>query len=210
MKPLYQPPNGFIFCVTGGIACGKSEACRVWERAGVAILDTDQLGHDILLPGAAAYDDVVAAFGLGILGDHQHINRKALAAIVFSDPVALERLNALTHPHIRERWRTWRDTQRESRHVAAVMIPLLFERGLQDEGWDAVVAVVADKALVMERLSKRGLDAEQAARRIQSQWPNEEKARRADFVITNNGTLEALESQCLQCLEKMRTPGARS
>ena len=180
--------------LTGGIACGKSEAARRLAEEGVPVLETDEVAHEEMRPGGAAYDDVLAAFGPDILAGDGTIDRRALGRRVFADPAALRRLNELVHPCVRERWESWRKALRSENRAGVVVIPLLYEAGAT-EGWDAVICVAAPPEAVMERLARRGLSGEEARRRVEAQWPVEEKMRRADVVIWNDGTLEQLRAR---------------
>src|SRR5467141_2314636 len=87
--------------LTGGIACGKSHVLRRLAERGVPTLDLDSVAHELMEPGAAAYDEVVAAFGRAILETDGRIDRKVLGARVFADAVAREQLNAIVHPKVR-------------------------------------------------------------------------------------------------------------
>ncbi len=178
--------------LTGGIGCGKSEVARILLRDGIAVLDTDEVAHQLMTPGERTYDDVVEAFGKGVLASNGTIDRKILGSRVFQDPLERELLNRLVHPAVRERWQSWLGTRRAENECAVVVIPLLFETGATRE-WTAIVCVSARESLARERLKQRGLSREQIDRRIAAQMPLDEKVACADHVIENNGTLEELE-----------------
>src|SRR2546427_3185758 len=88
--------------LTGGIACGKSYVLRRLAAAGLATLDLDEVAHEVMAPGGAAHADVVREFGSGILAADGKVDRKRLGDVVFADPSARARLNALVHPRVRE------------------------------------------------------------------------------------------------------------
>jgi dephospho-CoA kinase len=173
---------------------------RILEEAGVAVLDADRVAHVVMSPDGPAYPGVVEAFGSGILGPDGVIDRKKLAAVVFADPVRLERLNQLVHPLVRAECREWVRRQRADNRVAAVMIPLLFERGL-DRDWPVIVAVGAPEALVRQRLEVRGVPPEEIGPRLAAQAPVEEKMRRATHAIWNAGSRDELEQRTLAVLQ---------
>ena len=177
--------NRHVLGITGGIACGKSEVGRILERRGFAVCDADRLAHAAIAPGGEAQAAVARRFGSGILGADGAVDRSALARRVFGDPRALADLNAIVHP--------------------AALVPLLFEAGWTD-GWTAVICVAADPARVRERLARRGWTEEESRRRIAAQWPLEEKMRRADHVIRNDGTLAELESAVAELLKRIGDP----
>jgi len=175
--------------VTGGIACGKSSAAEVLEAAGFAILDTDTLAHSLMRKGEEAYREVVEYFGTAILDKHEQIDRKKLGNIVFSDDEKRQKLNQLVHPKVRQAWKTWQAEKKKSNIPSAVLIPLLFEAGLE-EGWDEIICIAADPETMLERLKARGFTEKESADRIMAQMPIEEKARRATKTIYNNNTKE--------------------
>lgn len=198
----HQP---IILALTGGIACGKSEAGRILEEQGFAVLDTDLLAHQLMKAGTPLFQNVVERFGIQVVGGDGELDRKVLGKIVFEDPAARADLNRLTHPAVIEAAEGWKAEQTGD---AAVMVPLLFEVGWVD-GWDAVVCVSADEETVLRRLEKRGLNSADAMRRIAAQMLVSEKEKRSDFTVKNSGTLNALREEVLrmlECIRKQRKP----
>ena len=182
--------------MTGGIACGKSTAAACLAEEGVAVLETDEVAHDVMRPDGPAYDDVVAAFGKEIVAADGTIDRRILGKLVFERPDALRHLNALVHPSVREHWESWRTARRSENRSGVIVIPLLFETGAT-AGWDAVLCVAAPEDEMLRRLERRGLTETEARQRLAAQWPVAEKMRRADAVIWNDGTLEELKARTL-------------
>jgi dephospho-CoA kinase len=178
--------------VTGNIGSGKSAAARLLAQHGAAVIDADALAR------AATADPqvlqrIAAELGAGLVSDGV-LDRAATAALVFSDPAALERLNAIIHPWVRqESARLTRElTGSGAAPVIVHDIPLLFENGLE-QGLDAVLVVTAPLELRAARVAARsGLSAAEVRERDAAQWPLERKAQLADFVIDNSGDEEAL------------------
>jgi dephospho-CoA kinase len=193
----HQP---IILALTGGIACGKSEAGRILEKQGFAVLDTDLLAHELMRSGTPLFQQIVERFGNSVVGVDGELDRAVLGRIVFEHPEALTDLNRLVHPRVIEAAEQWKSAQAAD---AVVMVPLLFETGWSD-GWDAVVCVSADKETVFQRLEKRGFGREEAQRRIAAQMPLSEKEDRSDFTIENCGSLDALCQEVLSVLECIR------
>lgn len=193
----HQP---IILALTGGIACGKSEAGRILEEQGFSVLDTDLLAHDLMRSGTPLFQAVTDRFGDRVIGEDGELDRAVLGSMVFEDPTALIELNRLVHPAVIEAAESWKAAQVGD---AAVLIPLLFEVGWTD-GWDAVICVSADEETVFERLGKRGLDRMQAAQRVAAQMPLSEKERRSDYMIRNCGSLSGLRKEVLCVLECIR------
>ena len=178
--------------LTGGIATGKSTVAEVFRRLGSVIIDADVLARAVVVPGEPAYDEIVATFGRGILRPDGLLDRQKLGAIVFAAPDAKKRLEAITHPRIRERFaRTLAEL--EARDFAGLVIfdaPVMIESG-NSTAMDRLVVVVTDATTQAQRLTARdALGAAAAEQRMRSQMPVAEKAKLADYVIDNSGDRE--------------------
>ena len=188
--------------LTGGIASGKSAVADFLETQKIPVVDADAVSRAVMRPGSSLFHDIVQAFGHEVLNEDGDLDRAALGEKVFSDPQALECLNALTHPVI------WAEMQRqvselEQTHpLVVVMVPLLLENGRQDwvdEVWVVSLPREVQKARLMER---NHLSPEQAEARISAQMPLDEKLTLADRVIDNSGTLEQLHQSLLEVLRQ--------
>lgn len=188
------------FGLTGGIGMGKSTAAAILRDRGVAVVDTDELARLVVAPGQPALAEVQEAFGPGIVGPDGQLRREELARIVFAEPVARHKLEAILHPRIQERWQTQLATWRaEGQPVAAVVIPLLFETRAESL-FDAVVCVACSAATQRERLAARGWTPEQMDQRNAAQLPVAEKLLRSQSVIWTEGSLEVHAQQWARIL----------
>ena len=182
-----------VIGLTGGIGTGKSEAARHMVSMGAELIDADAVGHEAYAPHAEAWERVVEAFGEGILGPDNEIDRRALGAIVFSDPEQLSRLNGIMHPLMARMVQQKVDVFRgNGANVVVVEAALLFEAG-----WDSLVQEVwvtdSPEETVIRRLSLRnGMSEEEARKRVSSQMSREERLGRADIVIDNSSDVEAM------------------
>jgi dephospho-CoA kinase len=179
------------FGLTGGITCGKSTIAAMLHELGAHIIDADKIGHEMLLASSAAFPELVAAFGRGILDSAGNVDRSKLGPLVFSDPAKLQQLNRIVHPRIIER-----TSQLAAHHCAeypgAVVIvdaALIFETGIPGRFVKTIVAWCTPEQQVERLIAKTGLSREEADRRIASQMTADEKRRRADFVIDCSGGL---------------------
>lgn len=180
--------------LTGNIAAGKSEVVRRFAEWGATIIDADQLAREAQAPGGEVLRAIVQRFGKEVLHADGTLDRAALRGIVMADDAALAALNGIVHPAVRRR--------REELVGAAVArgdrivvndIPLLFEAA-DPAAFDCVVLVDAPEAVRRERLvTLRGLPADEADKMLRAQIPSDVKRARADIVIDNAGSLEALE-----------------
>lgn len=191
--------------LTGNIASGKSTVARVWQRLGAPVIDADVLARRAVAPGSVGLRRIVETFGPGVLDEAGRLDRAALRDIVFRDPEARAKLEAIVHPEV-GRLRREEEARLEAAGEKIVVhdIPLLFEAGL-DEEFDAIVLVDAPERVRLERLMRdRGLTEDEARRMIDAQMPSSQKRDRADYVIENEGTLEALERAAEEVWRELR------
>jgi dephospho-CoA kinase len=197
--------------LTGGIATGKSYVLERFGRLGVPCLDADRLAHGVTAPGTEASQQIAARFGGDLVDNTGTIDRRKLAAIVFTDASARRDLEAIVHPPVRRAiaagLRAFELTG--SPPFAIVDIPLLYEAG-RDKDFDRVIATVCSVPHQIERLLKRGMSEEEARQRIAAQWPAEDKARRADFVIQTDGSFEETDAQVDRVLKALSAQATAS
>ncbi|MGQ9583911.1 MAG: dephospho-CoA kinase [Anaerolineae bacterium] len=188
----------YVIGLTGNIATGKSQVLGLLKNLGAYVVDADERVHRLLRRGTEVYQEVVDAFGPGILDAKGEIDRRRLGARVFADEGALRRLEAIVHPAV------IRDVQEElqrvaqagQHRVAVVEAIKLIESGLADDLCDELWVVHAPRAEQVARLMEtRGMSRQEAEQRVAAQPPQEEKEARADWVIDNSGSLEATRQQ---------------
>jgi dephospho-CoA kinase len=183
--------------LTGGIASGKSLVSNFLRQLGAVIIDADQVAREVVRPGQPVLHQIAQVFGSELVRSEGSLDRHALGKLVFADAEKLERLNQMLHPLIIETIKQRLDHHLRIRPQAVVVVvaPLLYEVGL-DKIVDQVWVVNVDLATQLRRLMARdNLSVAEARRRISSQWPLTEKARRADRVINNQGTPEQTSEQ---------------
>jgi dephospho-CoA kinase len=184
-----------VLGLTGGIGSGKSLVDAIFRELGADVIDADALAREVVEPGQPALAEIVASFGSDVLLPDGRLNRARLAALIFGDAAARQRLNAITHPRIRRRM-TEEVAARSGRSGVLVLdIPLLYENG-RGVDLEKVIVVWVDQATQRRRLMERdGLTLEQAGQRIAAQMPLDEKRRRGDHVIDNSGSPESTRRQ---------------
>jgi dephospho-CoA kinase len=188
--------------LTGGLGAGKSEALRLLGELGAATLSTDAVVHE-LLAEPELRDLVAERLGTGLVADGV-LDRAKVAARVFGDDEARVWLERTLWPRVGQRVAEWRGRVGDAR-VAVVEVPLLFESGMQ-EVFDATIAIVADEDVRAARAGARGHEA--LAGREGRQLSQSEKARRADFTVRNDGTLDELRQSLSRVLAKL-DPGSQ-
>jgi dephospho-CoA kinase len=195
----------YIIGLTGGIASGKSTVAAMLERLGVPVIDADRLAREVVEPGEPAHTEIISAFGETILDPDRTINRPRLAQIVFADPEARRRLEAITHPAIR-RAAEERLAQltRSGATVAIYMAPLLIEAGATSRV-NEIWVVYVDRETQLERLMRRdGMSRADAQARLDAQMPMEEKRRHGRVVIDNRGPVAETERLVAEIWERER------
>lgn len=182
--------------LTGGIGSGKSTFAALLMERGAQVIDADELGRQALRPGHVGWKKVVSQFGDEVLiPGTQEIDRKRLAAIVFSDPSKLAALNAIVHPLILQGMADNLERLRNADGVVIVDAALIFEAGL-DKAVDLIVAVLTDDQLRGERVIRsRGMSYDEFNARARAQLSSEEIAERSDIVVHNDGDLAALAAE---------------
>jgi len=184
-----DPP--LLIALTGGIASGKTAVAELFAKLGVPVLDTDQIARDVVAPGMPALGQLVSEFGAAILDAHGQLDRARMRERVFGDPAQRRKLEAITHPAIREEL---------ARRCAAAggdyqvhVIPLLVETG-RAAAYDRVLVVDCPEEAQLARLMVRdGTSRPQAEEILGAQASREERLNAADDVIENTGTLADLE-----------------
>ena len=200
------PTRPFLLVgLTGGIATGKSLVDAVLRELGAVVIDADVLAREVVEPGEPALAEIVAEFGPGVVGPDGGLDRKALGVIVFADPERRRRLEAITHPRIRERLLQRLDALTTQRFRGLVIFdaPVMIESG-NYRNMDKLVVVFADEATQIARLMARdGIGREEALRKIRSQIPLAEKVKLADYVIDNSCDRTAAEAQARSVYEAL-------
>ena len=180
--------------LTGGIASGKSTVARLLADLGALVIDADRLARDVVEPGTPGLERVVERFGRRVLTDDGHLDRPAVAAIVFKDVQARNDLEAIVHPLVYEA-SAQAEAQAEPGRLVVHDIPLLAESG-RAEGFDAVIVVdTPAETQVARMVEDRGWTREDAEARIAAQATREQRRSLATHVIDNRGTREQLEAR---------------
>jgi dephospho-CoA kinase len=180
--------------LTGGIGSGKSEVTRRLAALGAYVVDADVLAREVVEPGTPGLAAVAAEFGAEVLRPDGSLDRDRLGAIVFADPAARARLNAIVHPLVGAATAE-RFAAAPADAIVVHDVPLLVEVGLA-AAYDVVLVVAATPGTQGSRLVRaRGMSADEARSRIAAQAPLADKLAVADFVITNDGSLDDLDRQ---------------
>ena len=191
--------------ITGSIATGKTLVESFLQEEGIATLDADSIVHQLFECNKRVIKQVFEFFesyGLDIKDEQGNISRKKIGKIVFSDKEKLRELEKIVHPRVREKILEFFG-QNQDKLVVAVIVPVLFEAGMQGM-FDFVIVVITDENIQIQRLMERNnFTEEEALLRIKSQMPQEEKIKQADFVINNSYDAENARLQLQEILRKI-------
>jgi dephospho-CoA kinase len=187
--------------ITGGIGAGKSEALEAFRHHGAATVSSDEIVHHLLATDDEVRDALVARLGEGVLGEDGRPDRGRIAKVVFADRDALTFLEGLLHPLVAREYLTLRDRLGELPNpprVCVTEVPLLYEAGGESR-FDKVVVITAPRQL---REQRRRVQRDDRDQRL---IPDREKAKRADFVYVNTGSLDELDEWVGGVMSKLQS-----
>lgn len=190
--------------ITGGIGSGKSLVCEVFRNLGIPVFEADAVAKNLYLTDLSLKEELVRTFGEAVYFSDGKVNRNYLASVIFTRPEALEQVNRLVHPRVREAFRNWHKIQTAPfvLHEAAI----LFESGLY-RMMDATILVTAPGELRIRRVMKRDhISRELVLDRMKHQWDEAKKEILADYIICNDEEHPLLE-QILDIDQKIKAHG---
>jgi dephospho-CoA kinase len=200
--------------LTGGVACGKSTVAKMLADLGANTVDADVIAHELYRPGQEVLQELVKHFGPEILKADGELDRAKLATRVF-DGGRVEELNKIVHPAVIRQQNQWMRAlgEKDRYAVAIVEAALILEAGVKDH-FDRIIVVTCKPAQKVARVAQRTGMSEDAARadverRNKAQMPDEEKARRADFVIDNSGSVEETRHQVQRIYSELKVLAKR-
>ena len=187
-----------IIGITGPMACGKNEVCRILQRSGAHIIDVDLIGHKVLRQRTVK-NKIISVFGNKILDKSNNIQRSSLAAVVFGNKKLLAKLNKISHPAIlREVVKTIKRTNKKQIVINAAVLK---EIGLE-KYCDQIWLITSSRENRIKRLQKKGLDKKEILKRISSQRSIGDYKKGADIIINNNGSKSELANRVKKVLSR--------
>jgi dephospho-CoA kinase len=189
--------------VTGGVGSGKSVVCSIFSEYGFVLVSSDELARQVVRTGFPAYQRIIAKFGKGVVLENGTLNRRKLREMIIEDPEAKRTLEEILHPEIiRMMDQRLSDAQKAGKSIV-VEIPLLFELNLEDR-FDIIVTVSSPYENRIQRLVVRDRIKRCAAEKlIRTQMPENEKAKRSDIVIKNDGSMDQLKNKTRRICKKI-------
>lgn len=202
----------FTVIITGGLGSGKSTAAAHLAGRGAHVIDADVVAHEVLSAGSPLLAEVADRFGDDIVREDGSLDRAALAHAAFGSRHAAHELDAIVHPAVEAELTSRLRVLGQSEFpptVVVIEVPLLVEAPNLRRLADLVIAVVAPAHVRVDRARDRGMNAEEAERRVRLQATDAERARLADIVVVNDGTLEEFERELDRVWDESIATGAR-
>lgn len=199
LKPM------LLIGITGGIACGKTEVCKVFQKKGVIILSGDKIGKEVVEKNKKILKELANTFGKEILNKNKNLNRRKLGEIAFASKKSKDLLNRIVHPYLLKELKKRIESLKNKNYegVVAIDAALIVEWGLQKE-LDYLIFVESKREDKIRRLqNQKGYSRKEAIDRIKSQLPEITKKRLADFVIKNDKGLKELKKKAENIWEKI-------
>ena len=185
-----------IYGLTGGIAAGKSTVARLFEALGARVVDADQLAREVVLPGSEGLAEITQTFGEGVLAADGSLDRKKLGALVFGDDEKRRALEQITHPRIAQlSMQRMAEIANSNAPYGLYEAALLVEKGTYKMMAGLIVVASSDAVQLARVMARDSLDEASARARIAAQMPQSEKVAVAQWVIWNDGDLDALRAR---------------
>jgi dephospho-CoA kinase len=195
----------FLVGLTGNYGTGKSTVLKIFQKLGALTYDADKIVES-LLQETEVLQQIRNLFGDGIFQTNGGLDKQKVAAIIFSDNASRRSLEDILHPLVFKKINRLPEHPDRKNRIIVVETPLLFERGYEGR-FQCIITVQTEQERAVRRLEKKGLKREEALQRIQSQLPIEEKTRKSDFIVNNNGSPAETEQQVRYIYEKLLQEG---
>lgn len=196
-----------VIAITGGIGSGKTTVAQFFERLGAVVVRADELARVATAKGSDGLRAIEKSFGNEFLTEDGELNRKKLGGVVFNDPQKRKTLEGILHPIIRQLWLERLALLRNTSTAPIIIydVPLIFESGQKYPEIEEIILVTAPEESRIQRVLTRDASSrEQILDRMRSQLSDTEKATRSSYIISNDGSLDHLETQCRELFERLK------
>jgi dephospho-CoA kinase len=195
-----------ILGLTGSLGSGKSTVAELMRTiAEAVVIDADSIVYDLQKPGTSVFEQIIKEFGSEIVRSDGSLDRKQLAALVFTDATKRQRLNEIVHPAVYQEEVRLLEKYKNA-PLVVLMVPLLFEVGMEKLTDKTAVVVVGEPERHTRLMERSGLTPIEIQTRLDAQMSQEDKIRKADYIINNSGTLEATRAQVAVVLHELGIP----
>lgn len=195
----------FLVGLTGNFGMGKSTVLKIFQKLGALTYDADKI-VEALFQDDEVLQKIRNLFGDGIFQANGRLDKQKVASIIFSDNASRRSLEDILHPRVFEKINRLLEHSNTEDKIVVVETPLLFERGYKNR-FQCIITVQTELERALHRLEEKGVKREEALQRIRSQLPIEEKIRKSDFTVNNDGTTRETEQQVRNIYEKLLQEG---
>lgn len=190
-----------VIGITGGIASGKSTVSAIIKEAGFKIIDSDKIAHE-LLSEKEIIKKIVNHFGETILIDEK-INRAQLAKLIFNNQEALDLLNSIMHPLVKAKISLLL-LELKDEEIVFVDVPLLYEAHMENDFWRIIVVYISEELQIKRLMKRDNISRDYAKLKISRQLAMDEKSKRADFIINNEGDIQKTKLQVNELIRRLK------
>lgn len=187
--------------LTGNYGMGKSIVLSQFKTLGAITIDSDKIVKS-LLSEREVIESIRNLLGNTVFDENGNLDKKKVANLIFKNDILKNSLENILHPLVFERIESFLFTIKEKDVIVVIEIPLLYEKGYEGR-FDRTITVFSDEETALQRLEKNGISNEDAMKRLQAQLPIEEKNKKCDFIVDNNGTLEETMTQVTKIYSKL-------
>ena len=193
-----------VYGLTGGIGAGKSTVANMFQESGIPVVSADDVGREVASKGSDGLAEIVRSFGLDVLDSNGELDRRKLGTLIFNDPDRRRKLEAILHPRVRDRSREhFSQLEQAGDQIVVYESALLYETQRHTEMRGVILVTASEEQRIARVRSRDGSEEEAVRQRIKAQMDEEEKRGLADYIIENNGDLQALKREVDSLIEQL-------
>ncbi len=193
-----------VYGLTGGIGAGKSTVANMFQESGIPVVLADDVGREVASKGSDGLAEIVRSFGPDVLDSNGELDRRKLGTLIFNDPDRRRELEAILHPRVRDQSRElFSQLEQAGNQIVVYESALLYETQRHTEMRGVILVTASEEQRIARVRSRDGSEEEAVRQRIKAQMDDEEKRGLADYIIENNGNLQALRREVDSLIEQL-------
>ncbi|MAX58345.1 MAG: dephospho-CoA kinase [Chloroflexi bacterium] len=193
-----------VYGLTGGIGAGKSTVANLFQESGIPVVLADDVGRQVASKGSDGLAEIVRSFGPDVLERNGELDRRKLGALIFNDPDRRRELEGILHPRVRDQSRElFNQLEQAGNQIVVYESALLYETQRHTEMRGVILVAASEEQRIARVRSRDGSEVEAVRQRIKAQMDDEEKRGLADYIIENNGDLQALRREVDSLIEQL-------
>jgi len=193
-----------VYGLTGGIGAGKSTVANMFQESGIPVVLADDVGREVASKGSDGLAEIVRSFGPDVLDSNGELDRRKLGTLIFNDPDRRRELEGILHPRVRDQSRElFSQLEQAGNQIVVYESALLYETQRHTEMRGVILVTASEEQRIARVRSRDGSEEEAVRQRIKAQMDEEEKRGLADYIIENNGDLQALRREVDSLIEQL-------